>query len=52
MKTIELTIDNKPVVVDEGTSVFDAARMNGIPPWTEEAHLQKPREKPKPQRSA
>jgi CRP-like cAMP-binding protein/Pyruvate/2-oxoacid:ferredoxin oxidoreductase delta subunit len=30
MKTIELTIDDKPVVVDEGTSVFDAARMNGI----------------------
>ena len=30
MKTIELTIDGKPVTVDEGTSVFDAARMNGI----------------------
>jgi len=30
MKTIELTIDDKPVVVEEGTSVFDAARMNGI----------------------
>ncbi len=30
MKTIELIIDDKPVVVDEGTSVFDAARMNGI----------------------
>ncbi|HVW85051.1 MAG TPA: cyclic nucleotide-binding domain-containing protein, partial [Bryobacteraceae bacterium] len=31
MKTIELTIDDKPVVVDEGTSVFDAARIAGIP---------------------
>ena len=31
MKTIELTIDDKPVVVEAGTSVFDAARMNGIP---------------------
>jgi CRP-like cAMP-binding protein/Fe-S-cluster-containing dehydrogenase component len=30
MKTIELTIDDKPVVVEAGTSVFDAARMNGI----------------------
>ncbi len=30
MKTIELTIDDKPVVVEEGTSVFDAARMSGI----------------------
>jgi CRP-like cAMP-binding protein/Fe-S-cluster-containing hydrogenase component 2 len=30
MKTIELTIDDMPVSVDEGTSVFDAARMNGI----------------------
>jgi CRP-like cAMP-binding protein len=30
MKTIELTIDDKLVAVDEGTSVFDAARMNGI----------------------
>lgn len=30
MNTIELTIDDKPVVVEEGTSVFDAARMNGI----------------------
>ncbi|MDQ1471275.1 MAG: hypothetical protein QOJ99_2755, partial [Bryobacterales bacterium] len=28
--TIELTIDDKPVVVEAGTSVFDAARMNGI----------------------
>jgi CRP-like cAMP-binding protein len=30
MNTIELTIDDKPVVVEAGTSVFDAARMNGI----------------------
>jgi CRP-like cAMP-binding protein/Fe-S-cluster-containing dehydrogenase component len=30
MKTIELTIDDMPVAVEEGTSVFDAARMNGI----------------------
>ena len=30
MKTIELTIDDKQVIVDAGTSVFDAARMNGI----------------------
>jgi CRP-like cAMP-binding protein/Fe-S-cluster-containing dehydrogenase component len=30
MRTIELTIDDMPVAVDEGTSVFDAARMNGI----------------------
>ena len=30
MKTIELTIDDKPVVVEAGTSVFDAARMSGI----------------------
>ena len=30
MKTIELTIDDRQVVVEEGTSVFDAARMNGI----------------------
>jgi CRP-like cAMP-binding protein len=30
MKTIELTIDDKQVVVEAGTSVFDAARMNGI----------------------
>lgn len=30
MKTIELTIDDKPVIVEAGTSVFDAARMNGI----------------------
>jgi CRP-like cAMP-binding protein len=30
MKTIELTIDDRPVVVEEGTSIFDAARMSGI----------------------
>jgi len=30
MKSIELTIDDIPVVVEEGTSVFDAARMSGI----------------------
>ena len=30
MKTIELTIDDRQVAVEEGTSVFDAARMNGI----------------------
>src|SRR5271168_3832037 len=30
MKTIELTIDDRLVAVEEGTSVFDAARMNGI----------------------
>ena len=28
---IELTIDGKKVSVDPGTTVFDAARMNGIP---------------------
>src|ERR1700730_2907749 len=27
---VELTIDGKPVQVPEGTTVFDAARMNGI----------------------
>jgi CRP-like cAMP-binding protein/Fe-S-cluster-containing dehydrogenase component len=31
MKTIELSIDDRLVKVDEGTSIFDAARMNGIP---------------------
>ena len=31
MKTIELSIDDRLVTVDEGTSIFDAARMNGIP---------------------
>jgi CRP-like cAMP-binding protein/Fe-S-cluster-containing hydrogenase component 2 len=31
MKQIELTIDDKTVRVDEGTSVFDAARIHGIP---------------------
>ncbi len=30
MKTIELTIDEKLVTVEEGTSVFDAARMHGV----------------------
>ena len=30
MKTLELTIDDKPVTVEEGTSVFDAARLHGI----------------------
>jgi CRP-like cAMP-binding protein len=30
MKTIDLTIDDMPVTVEEGTSLFDAARMNGI----------------------
>jgi CRP-like cAMP-binding protein/flavoprotein len=30
METIELTIDDRAVVVEAGTSVFDAARMNGI----------------------
>jgi CRP-like cAMP-binding protein/Fe-S-cluster-containing dehydrogenase component len=30
VNTIELTIDEKAVTVDEGTSIFDAARMNGI----------------------
>jgi len=28
--TIELTVDGKKVVVPSGTSVFDAARMNGV----------------------
>src|SRR5262245_65098061 len=27
---VEITIDGKPVRVPEGTTVFDAARMNGI----------------------
>ncbi|HEX4274514.1 MAG TPA: cyclic nucleotide-binding domain-containing protein [Bryobacteraceae bacterium] len=31
MTQIELTIDGKAVTVDEGTSVFDAARLHGIP---------------------
>jgi NADH dehydrogenase/NADH:ubiquinone oxidoreductase subunit G len=30
MRQIELTIDEKAVRVDEGTSVFDAARIHGI----------------------
>ena len=30
MKTIELTIDEKPVAVEPGTSIFDAARITGI----------------------
>jgi CRP-like cAMP-binding protein/Fe-S-cluster-containing dehydrogenase component len=30
MRQIELTIDEKTVKVDEGTSVFDAARIHGI----------------------
>jgi len=30
VNTIELTIDERTVTVDEGTSIFDAARMNGI----------------------
>jgi len=29
-KMVELTIDGKPIRVPEGTTVFDAARMNGI----------------------
>jgi formate dehydrogenase major subunit len=28
---ISLTIDGKPVTVPQGTTIFDAARMNGIP---------------------
>src|ERR1700730_8820394 len=31
MSDIQLTIDGMPVTVPEGTTVFDAARMNGIP---------------------
>ena len=31
MSNVELTIDGMPVTVPEGTTVFDAARMNGIP---------------------
>ena len=30
MRQIELTIDEKTVTVDEGTSIFDAARIHGI----------------------
>jgi CRP-like cAMP-binding protein len=30
MKQIELTIDERPVRVDQGTTVFDAARIHGI----------------------
>ena len=30
MRQIQLTIDDKPVTVDEGISVFDAARIHGI----------------------
>jgi CRP-like cAMP-binding protein len=30
MRTIELIIDDQPVTVEAGTSIFDAARMNGI----------------------
>jgi CRP-like cAMP-binding protein/Fe-S-cluster-containing dehydrogenase component len=30
MRTIELTIDDRLVTVEAGTSIFDAARMNGI----------------------
>src|SRR5580698_3061774 len=30
MRQIQLTIDDKAVTVSEGTSVFDAARINGI----------------------
>src|ERR1700739_648320 len=28
---ITLTIDGKPVTVPQGTTIFDAARMNGVP---------------------
>jgi predicted molibdopterin-dependent oxidoreductase YjgC len=28
---LDLTIDGQPVRVPVGTSVFDAARMNGVP---------------------
>jgi len=31
MAEVHLTIDGMPVTVPEGTTVFDAARMNGIP---------------------
>lgn len=31
MKVVELTIDDRLVVVEDGTSVFDAARIYGIP---------------------
>jgi len=31
MSEVHLTIDGMPVTVPEGTTVFDAARMNGIP---------------------
>jgi CRP-like cAMP-binding protein/Fe-S-cluster-containing dehydrogenase component/ferredoxin len=31
MSDVHLTIDGMPVTVPEGTTVFDAARMNGIP---------------------
>ncbi len=31
MSDIQLTIDGLPVTVPQGTTVFDAARMNGIP---------------------
>ncbi|HKD08107.1 MAG TPA: cyclic nucleotide-binding domain-containing protein [Bryobacteraceae bacterium] len=43
MKTIELTIDEKPATVEEGTSVFDAARMHGITiPVLCHAHNERP----------